>query len=384
MSNNIYFTVFSDKQHSHSGQTNVNTFASFAVNDQLNNHSTDPYDFSQPDHIQVLDNILGVQHQKSTGLLPPGVVSIDDCIIVFESPPKMVHVDYYELVRDDISDNSELNSAYIPVPWQTYVIIHDKNYNLIDTYMYYNLKPISQYGFEEPVFLPVLPNFYSNGLLCRPFYASADDVNMYAKNISGVISAAYDSVWNSGWNADLVDTLIDFNQDIKNNSLYGYSEMINYFSKNNFQFIDSLLKYNKNNLFLNRDSLFSKYVNLIQGLSLVDSLNLVYPIVSKHQFRNHYLEQLRDEFRHSYEYENDDDESEDDDQFQISLKEHMTQYYSKPSSFDEILSYILFSRSSDLNIIDPVNNNYFNYIYKRIINSHPVNLTYSASENEPF
>jgi hypothetical protein len=251
--------------------------------------------------------------------------------------------------------------------------------------MYYNKKPISQNGFEEPVFLPVLPNFYSNGLLCRPFYASADDINMYSKDISGVIAAAYDSVWNSGWNTDLVDTIIDFNQDVRKKYAYGYNEMISYFTNHNSNLIEGLANYHHWNSITGRDSMFSKYVKLIEKLDVVDSLNLVYPMVSKSQIRAHYLEQLKDEARESFEYDCECEEEDiNDDDLNSYIEDRLSEFFSKPSSFDDILRYILQYRSPDLNIIDPVNNNYFNYIYSKIVNSHPVQLTYSVDSEEPF
>jgi hypothetical protein len=383
MPDSIYLTVFSDKSYTNKmPETNVK--ASFSVNGVLNSSSTELFDTKNSDHSQIIDNILSAQNKKVTGILPPGVVAIDDCVVIFEAPPRMVNIQHYEVARDYISDKSQLKSSYIPIPWQTYVLIHDKNYNLIDTYMYYNKKPISQNGFEEPVFLPVLPNFYSNGLLCRPFYASADDVNMYSKDVSGVIAAAYDSVWNSGWNTDLVDTIIDFNQDIKQKYTYGHNEMMSYFAKHNSNFTESLLNYNTISQITSRDLMFSRYVKLIENLDVVDSLNLLYPMVSKSHIRAQYLENLREEAREDFECNSDDEEEVDYDDLDCHIENRLIEYFAKPSSFDDVLRYILYYRSVDLNVIDPVNNNYFNYIYSKIVNSHPVQLTYSVDSEEPF
>jgi hypothetical protein len=81
---------------------------------------------------------------------------------------------------------------------------------LLDTYMFYTRDAISKTGFDQPVYSPVLPNFFGNGQLCRPFYPTLDDVDKYSKDISGVIASAYDSIWNSGWNLDLYETLNEY------------------------------------------------------------------------------------------------------------------------------------------------------------------------------
>lgn len=383
MNESIYFTLFSDIDYSsNTYHTDVNTaHASFASNNRLSSVSTDCYDFSVEEQYSKVKSILALQGDKNvTGLLPPGVVAMDDCVVIFEAPPRMVNVEFYSVPRDYIQSDQKLHSAYIPVPWQAYVIIHDKDYNLIDTYMYYTKYPISQYGYNQPTFLPVLPNFYSNGLLCRPFYSSANDVNMYSKDVSGVIAAAYDAVWNSGWNMDLVDTIFDFYSDLRKLNFYGRKDMVDYFSSHQVDFMSRITS-SPGVTFSSRETAFFNYVNLIKDLNQYDALHLIYPIVSFAHTRSAYVEQLKERFTEEY-YSDSDEEYFDEDDLSSYVDDNILEIFSNPSTFSQILSYILESRYDDFYIIDPIQKDYYKHIYRNIALSQTV-PQYSSTE-EPF
>ena len=53
--------------------------------------------------------------------------------------------------------------------------------------------------------MPPIPNFFTNGLLCRPMFDKMNDVDGYSKDLSGVIASAYDWIWNTGFNHDLTE-----------------------------------------------------------------------------------------------------------------------------------------------------------------------------------
>ena len=143
-------------------------------------------------------------------MIPPGLVSLGKNILIFENPPTNKLLSHHSTERDSIEDDSEPDTYYLPIPWQIYVCLFNDEYSLLDTYMFYSRDAISKMGFGEPVYAPVLPNFFGNGQLCRPFYPNMDDVDKYSKDISGVIASAYDSIWNSGWNLDLYETLNEY------------------------------------------------------------------------------------------------------------------------------------------------------------------------------
>jgi hypothetical protein len=382
MSATIYYTVSNDSTHYSGHSSKPSYYFALSTNTEIVEQNTPVFSSLSDEDINSLYKILSIKSSKNTGLLPPGVVAIDDSVIIFEAPPRMVRVEYYETVRDHINSDSQIKSGYIPVPWQTYIIIHDKNFNLIDTYMYYNKHPVSQSGYQEPVFLPVLPNFYSSGLLCRPFYASAEDVNMYSKDVSGVIAAAYDAVWNSGWNMDLVDSIIDFNTDIRRQYLYGRKQMLEYFENHPVNFKERFSNYVSMGSFHNREIMFAMFVKLMEGLNEADVLNISYPIISQAQHRGSALDQLRDEIRESY-YCDEDEEYSDED-IDSYVEDNLINFWSQPTSFAQILNYVLASRYADLNIIDPVNNDYFKHIFKQVLNAPPVVQQVSYSDEEPF
>ena len=58
---------------------------------------------------------------------------------------------------------------------------------------------------EQNIYMPPIPNFFTNGLLCRPMYDNMNDVDGYSKDLSGIIASAYDWIWNSGFNHDLTE-----------------------------------------------------------------------------------------------------------------------------------------------------------------------------------
>ena len=387
MSATIYYTVSNDSTHNASYGSKPSYYFALSTNTDIVAQNTPVFSSLSDEDMSSLYKLLSIKSSNDTGLLPPGVVAIDDSVIIFEAPPRMVRVEYYETVRDHITSDSQIKSGYIAVPWQTYIIIHDKNFNLIDTYMYYSKNPVSQSGYQEPVFLPVLPNFYSNGLLCRPFYASAEDVNMYSKDVAGVIAAAFDAVWNSGWNMDLVDSIIDFNTDIKRQYLYGRKQMLEYFENHPVNFKDKLANYlsvsSFNGVSNAREILFALFVKLMEGLNEADVLNISYPIISQGQHRGSALDLFRDQIRESYYCGNEDEEYSDDD-IDAYVEDNLINFWSEPTSFAQILNYVLLSRHQDLNIIDPVNSDYFKHLFKQVLNAPPVIPQSFYSDEESF
>jgi hypothetical protein len=79
---------------------------------------------------------------------------------------------------------------------------------------------------DQQIYLPPLPNFYTNSLLCRPIFAHMEDIERYPKNISGVIAGAYDWIWNNGTNNDLNEAMVHLNLQIakdpdqRNNTIF--------------------------------------------------------------------------------------------------------------------------------------------------------------------
>lgn len=169
----------------------------------------------------------------NSGLLPPGVKFMIPGFVVFERPPTMKLIQYidhsvenihhfeeygeaepeYDEYGDPIEsdslteDDMKINSYYVPVPWQLYMVTYSLEpsslYHTTSVNMFFMNGPLAS---EDTIlYSPYVFNFYSNGLLCSPMFSDYEEINRYPKNITGVISSAYDWVWNTGFNRDLTD-----------------------------------------------------------------------------------------------------------------------------------------------------------------------------------
>jgi hypothetical protein len=145
--------------------------------------------------------------QISNSIIFPGVRHIESNMIIFEMPPAYRHVSYQHAYRDNASGTS-YRKYYIPVPWQVYVATFSNDMRLVDVQMYFS--KTSLYSMDQKLYSPPLLNFYGSGLLCRPFFESLEDVEKYPKTISGIISSAFDWVWNTGFNWDITEPISQY------------------------------------------------------------------------------------------------------------------------------------------------------------------------------
>jgi len=169
-----------------------------------------------------------LQSLSSSDLLPPAIKYLSPGVIVFERPPTYQLIQYipyrmdqieYDNNNDDCSDHhytgnfhhytgNEMLTYRIPVPWQLYIIDYDKKgYTCNSVRMYFMHSQLNDVS--QTLFLPPLPNFFANGRLCRPMFDSYDEIDKYPKNISGIISAAHDWIWNTGFNHDLSEAVLN-------------------------------------------------------------------------------------------------------------------------------------------------------------------------------
>jgi len=261
------------------------------------------------------------QTKKSEDFLSPGLIATSPNFTIYELPPTSKLIQYYKTTREQINEEQELKTEKVPLPWQVYVAVHDVNYNLLDTFMYFAKDSILKNGFKQNVFLPFMPNFYSNGLLCRPFYGSYEDVSRYAKNIAGVTQASYDAVWNSGWNFDLCDGIME-NGYLFALTYYG-GEFKDYLYARDLKYVYDSLKY-----YALSASPVSRFDSLVQGISKLtpeDMLHFPYAKPSFHQFRQtedqEYLEELYNDFLEGL--------SEEEREYQERVEEMFSNYIEK-------------------------------------------------------
>ena len=154
--------------------------------------------------IKALENLIS-RTTASSGLLPPAVryISEDRKCVIFERPPAHQTVEFI-LESQEMADktNRERYTYNLPVPWTVYAIIFDDYYLPVSTYCFFRNKPIE--SFNSYLGLVPMLNFYSSSKLCPPVAAHTSDLK---PSLSNGLSIAFDMVWYSGWNMDLLDAM---------------------------------------------------------------------------------------------------------------------------------------------------------------------------------
>lgn len=167
-----------------------------------------------------LDELVKVFHPQfgniESGIIPPGLLYVTKNFLVFEKPPTYKHVSLIPKAVDNIEYDSDEPSIFvIPVPWQLYFVEYDSNYYTSRVRMHFmkdSLRESSQQMYMAPI-----PNLYSDGDLCRPFFSEMDDIERYSKDVAGVMASAYDWVWGSGTNLDLTETVAKYYTTFQDN-----------------------------------------------------------------------------------------------------------------------------------------------------------------------
>ena len=143
----------------------------------------------------------------SIGLLPPAVrwLSPDRKIVVFERPPVMQNIEIIQAKRDKIGENSNSFNKIvytIPLPWTVYMAFFNADYEPVKLKVYVRNEPLT--SMDDPIFMIPLHNFYYDSSLCNPIWNEFyDGINTLAMGVE----RAFNMVWNSGFNYDLVDAL---------------------------------------------------------------------------------------------------------------------------------------------------------------------------------
>jgi hypothetical protein len=377
--NNVYFTTYTrrtdnrDNQNfiynssqmdslpeqmksAHIRYTVYDTFVSFKEENQYSSVNVGPMPV-KPNQGK-LSKIFQIPDSVDSGLLVPGLISFSKNVVIFELPPAFKLVSHVPFNKDVITDeilSRSIVDSYIPVPWQVYVAIFDNEHRLIDTYMFYARNSIITHGIEEHLYSPALPNFYSNGLLCRPFYASSEDVNKYDKNISGVIAAAYDSVWNSGWNTDLIDTLIDTGYSASQHSP-SRKHSKEYFSKQDLNYkFDQIISCLTLISYYDKHKAFPYYIRGISDFSLEQIIHSIFAIPSFNKMWDQDFEVEKDILIEQFWNENDHDEVSEED-LELFVSESLTNQKLVLKSFATIIKGILtISSYSNLQTLSPTN-----------------------------
>ena len=150
-------------------------------------------------------------------IFTPGLLHIDQSVIVFEKPPTNKTLFFKPLLVSSIENEKDHEQIYnIPIPWQVYVVSYnyyenegETQYYIENVYMYFRNSFVND--FSDTVYSPSLPNFYANGMLCRPMISDMEELRVTPNNAQGVMQTAYNWIWNSGTNLDLTESMVLYN-----------------------------------------------------------------------------------------------------------------------------------------------------------------------------
>lgn len=293
-------------------------------------------DFKLNSEQDILEDILFDCSSDQSNLIPPGLKYLYKNMLVYERPPTHKMISCYSEYLDQIKDNSKLYSFYIPIPWQLYIVEFDDNMRTYGVRMYFMNTPLLSE--DQHLYLPYIPNFYSNGKLCRPFFSSSDDINRYSQTVSGVIESSYDWVWSSNFNLDLTETI---------SAMYSQKTPIE---------ISRLKTGIEHTYFRIPFSTVFETYKLIETFSLSDVSSFVYPNPSLAQSHNHDNESMNDTYDLFIRYCDEfglycDDESESDYFYEeVVGSEDFNSWIPKsekiPKKYSEIKNFILNENNS--------------------------------------
>lgn len=169
-------------------------------------------DITVKDYVDLVDAIFSsnLQHNlDNVDVIFPGIRYLSDTVLIFERPPTMKPYSYKPTYRESVDSSTGSEEYFIPIPWQVYICsFNPLTMKLVSVKMLFAKSSLS--SFEDLLYSPPLLNFYSNGMLCRPFFESMEDIDKYPLNYSGIMASAYDWVWNSGTNFDITENISQF------------------------------------------------------------------------------------------------------------------------------------------------------------------------------
>lgn len=183
------------------------TSSLFCELDVFNTKTTFSFQKENFDLLYDYKNYLTSGLEENKNFIQPGLKYLSTNYLVYERPPshKLVNC-YLDNLHNIDPDNTPSVSYYLPIPWQLYIVGFDNLSKRIHTVrMYFMNSPL--YSSDQTLYLPYIPNFYSNGSLCRPFFSSMEDIERYSQDVSGMIEASYDWVWSSNFNLDLTESI---------------------------------------------------------------------------------------------------------------------------------------------------------------------------------
>lgn len=276
--------------------------------------------------------INSVSSGKDSGIMPPGVRIVGPNYVVFERPPTYQNIFYnIDKVHSGMTEDN-VHVYRVALPWQIYVASFNKDYYVTEVAMYFS--PVCLTSKDQPVYLPPIPNFYTNGSLCRPMFADMTDVERYPKNLSGVVACAYDWIWNNGTNNDLNEAVVHVNLQLASKGEEQYNSTI--FSKMDKDIYRSMF-INPYGVVMYHSSQVSAILKSWEASTLEEVMNYQWPSPSadKHFSQIYYHSPSTDITEHSNYYnwlsdwaaEYYDGESQEDIEYMIDNSEYDSDAY---------------------------------------------------------
>jgi len=223
------------------------------------------------------EKLLSMENRDLTPYFP-GVRYLSEGIVVFERPPEHRLIGFYSNHRDNLDESTKYQQHVVPLPWQVYVACYNPaDMRLISVAMYFS--KTSLYSFDQIIYAPPIFNFYSDGTLCRPFYPSIEDVTKYQTNVNGIIASAYDWVWNSSFNYDIVENICYFIKKGLATQFEPYTSQTAFMqSLNNYQ------NYISSNFRTSHNSIYEVFFHVWSSISIEDILNIEWPPFIENKF----------------------------------------------------------------------------------------------------
>lgn len=158
------------------------------------------------DYFTALSSVQNIPFDS--GLLPVGLKYLGKNYLIFERPPVVKNIFYVDQSKSNVPDEYEdYHKVFaIPIPWQLYFVKFNQDMYVYEVRMFFMKSSIT--SIDQELYLPPIPNFYTNGMLCPPVMDNMEDIDRYSKDAAGVMRAAYDWVWNSGTNHDLTEACL--------------------------------------------------------------------------------------------------------------------------------------------------------------------------------
>lgn len=131
-------------------------------------------------------------------------VSKNGDVILWERPPHYVTLQYSPFKQHSIQANSKASHTFrLALPWQYYFVSLSREGKVNNIFMYFGHDQIRDISSHIMYTAPIM-NFYSNGRLCPAAYNEFVD---YGNSYDEIIEFVYTTIWYSGFNNDLYETL---------------------------------------------------------------------------------------------------------------------------------------------------------------------------------